>query len=185
MSKKFLLMSGLGFAIVFFAGCGQQAGEIDKVCPAGLTKEKAVSVCEDVLRDFNFTVAKADANEGVIISRPLRAGQFFEFWRKDNVGSSNATEANLHSIRRTVEMNINQADGQLCLSCKVRVQRLSLSEPVEKQIGIEYDRTAGRNIKTTALQLDLGNTSKQWLELGNDEKLASKILKKIETRTAK
>jgi hypothetical protein len=183
MSKKFFLIIVLGFGLVFFFGCGQQqVKEIDKVCSPALTREKAVNICEDVLRDLNFTIAKVDANAGLVITRPLQAGQFFEFWRKDNVGASNAAEANLHSIRRIVELNINESDSQLCLSCKATVQRLSLSEPAENQMGIEYDRLNSRRIRTTALKLELDATRKQWLDLGNDEKLAAVILRKIESR---
>jgi hypothetical protein len=182
MSKRQILIIGLGLAIVFFAGCEQQVKEIDKVCVTTLTREKAFSVCEDVLRDLNFTIAKADVNAGVVVSRPLQAGQFFEFWRKDNVGAFNSAEANLHSIRRIVELNINESDGQLCLNCKAIVQRLSLSEPAESQMGVEYDRLNSRNIRTTALKLGLDAQQKQWIDLGNDEKLVSLILRRIEAK---
>ncbi len=172
---------------VFFAftGCGQpvQVKNVERICLTGLDRAKAVEVSEEVLRDMNFTVAKAEPELGYVLSRPLAGGQFFEFWRKDNTGSLNSAEANLHSIRRTVELRMNEEPREVCINCRVRVERLSLSEPAEKGVGIKYDRITGQRIRTSMLKLELEAEQKRWIELGNDEELATAILQRIEKKS--
>ena len=172
---------------LFLGGCAgpRQVKEIERICLDGLSKAKALEVSEEVLRDMNFTVAKADPNLGYVLSRPLAGGQLFEFWRKDNVGGFNAAEANLHSIRRTVEMNIDEEYEKLCINCRVKVERLSLSEFVESDVGIKYDRITGQKIRMSLLKLELDAEQKEWIELGEDGKLATVILQRIEKKTAK
>jgi hypothetical protein len=169
-----------------FSGCGQQAQikNVERVCIGGLDRTKAVEVSEEVLRDMNFTVAKADSEAGYVQSRPLAGGQFFEFWRQDNVGSLNAAESNLHSIRRTVELDMQQEPRAVCINCRVMVERLSVPEAVEKDVGIEFDRITGQRMRSSILKLEPEAEQKQWIELGNDEELATAILKQIEKKAA-
>ncbi len=182
-----LLMVVLVCGFFVFTGCGQQAQvkNVERVCLSGLDKTKAVAVSEGVLRDMNFTVTKADSGVGYVQSRPLAGGQLFEFWRKDNVGSLNTAEANLHSIRRTVELRMEEEPQEVCINCRVRVERLSLSEPAEKEVGIRFDRITGQRIRTSVLKLEPEAVRKQWIELGNDEELATVILQQIEKEAAK
>jgi len=183
--KLFIVVSVCGFFV--FAGCGQQAQvkNVERICLGGLDRAKAVEVSEEVLRDMNFTVTKAEPELGYVLSRPLAGGQFFEFWRKDNVGSLNNAEANLHSIRRTVELRMDEEPQEVCINCRVRVERLSLSEPAEKGVGIKYDRITGQRMRTSVLKLEPEAEQKQWIELGNDEELATAILHRIEKKVAK
>lgn len=184
MKRAEVLFIVLIVVFLFLVGCAgpKQVKEIERICLSGLSKSKAVEVSEEVLRDMNFMVAKADPNLGYVLSRPLAGGQFFEFWRKDNVDSFNAAEANLHSIRRTVELNVNEEYEKLCINCRVKVERLSLSEPVESDIGIKYDRITGQRIRTSLLKLELEGVQKEWIELGEDKKLATEILQRIEKK---
>ncbi len=183
--KLLIVVLVCGFFV--FAGCGQPAGvrNIEQICLRGLDRVKAVEVSEAVLRDLNFTVAKSEPELGYVLSRPLAGGQFFEFWRKDNVGSLNSTEASLHSIRRTVELRIAEEPQEVCINCRVIVERLSLSEPAEKGVNIKYDRITGQRMRTSVLRLGLEAELKRWIELGNDEELATAILQRIEKKAAK
>jgi hypothetical protein len=182
--KLLIVVLVCGFFV--FAGCGQQAGikNIERICISGLDRTEAVEVSEGVLRDMNFMVAKADSEAGYVQSRPLAGGQFFEFWRKDNVGSLNSAESNLHSIRRTVELKMEEEPQEVCINCRVIVERLSMSEAAEKGVGIKYDRITGQRIRTSVLRLEPEAEQKQWIELGNDAELATAILKQIEKKAS-
>jgi hypothetical protein len=137
-SKSLLFMACLAFC--FLAGCAQPEPHkvVEQICLSDTHKPKAMQIAEDVLDRMNFTIAKADTEQGLIRTKPLPAAQSFEFWRSDNVGSFNSTEANLHSIRRTAELDISRQGGQLCINCDVKVQRLSLPENEVTSSGRSY-----------------------------------------------
>ena len=173
-------------------GCAQQQQykTVEQICLPGVTKAEAMQIAQDVLAKMHFTIDKADLDTGVIRTRPLPGAQFFEFWRSDNVGAFNAVEANLHSIRRTAKIDITQKteDGRhktkdarqssvlcpltsvFCVSCDVQVQRLSL--PAQHQLS----NKPGQLTQTTGAQ---------WIDLGQDTKLATEILKRIEQRATR
>jgi len=179
-----LFFSACAFA--FLAGCSNpRAKQVDKICLPGLSITKAFDLSEGVLRDFNFTVNKQDPNTGYISTRPLPGGQFFEFWRKDNVGSYNQLQSSIQSIRRTVELKMDEQAGNLCVACNVRLERLSLSEPPEEVRGLQFDRFTGRRIKTAAMKMELEPGQAAWIDLGTDTKLESVILGKIEQAAKK
>jgi len=167
---------------VIFTGCGGQAQfkPVEQICVNGIGKEEVVKAAEDVFGEMAFKIDKMDSAAGYIKTRPLAAGQWFEFWRKDNVGAFNQTEANLHTIRRTAELKINEQDSKLCVSCDVVVQRLSLSEQPVSDVS-EVRNLFSRN-KGSLQRLKLHRDQKKgWVDLGNDEQLSSVILKQIES----
>jgi hypothetical protein len=175
-------------ALTFLAGCAKPyKGEtVEQICPAGIDKQQAMQIAEDVLNRMNFTIAKSDANLGVIKTRPLAGAQFFEFWRKDNVGAFNFDEANLHSIRRIAELNIKQQDTLLCISCNVNTQRLRLPEQELHSRSRTYDMFSQSSRKKQTLILNPEQKQGMaWVDLGNDTKLAILILKRIENKIAK
>jgi len=93
-----------------FSGCAkqQQYEPVERIYVPDIDKAEAMQIAEDVLVKMHFTIEKADYESGIIRTRPLPGAQFFEFWRSDNVGAFNTAEANLHSIRRIVELHISQ-----------------------------------------------------------------------------
>lgn len=174
----------MAYALIV-TGCAQQQQyeAVEQICPAGLNKQRAMQIAEDVLAKMHFTVAKSDTELGIIKTRPLTAGQFFEFWRKDNVGSFNSAEANLHTIRRIAELNIAQQDTQLCIRCNVNTQRLRLPEREIRSRARAYEMFSQSG--PLRQRLILNPTQKQgiaWTDLGSDTQLATVILKQIEKR---
>jgi hypothetical protein len=173
---------------LFVAGCAEPyRGEtVEQICPAGINMQQAMQIAEDVLGKMHFTIAKSDANLGVIKTKPLAGAQFFEFWRKDNVGAFNFDEANLHSIRRIAELNIKQQDTLLCIRCNVNTQRLHLPEQEITSRARPYEifpqNSPSKQTREINQKQKQGMT---WVNLGNDTKLATVILKKIENKIAK
>jgi hypothetical protein len=187
MIARFGLSGVLSLFAIVLAGCGGQrkVEVVDKICPAGVTREAVFEASEAVLRDLNFSIDKDDPNAGVIITRPLAGGQFFEFWRKDNVGAFEAAESNLQSIRRRAELKVDEEGGRLCIRCKVNVERLSLSRPTEQSVGFKYDRITGQRIRLGQMKIQPEGAKMAWIDLGNDDKLAAVILKEIEAKAIK
>ena len=156
----------------FLAGCAKnnQLEKLEQICAPNLDKTQAMRLTKSVLSQMHFKIAKFDTQAGYIRTQPLSAAQFFEFWRKDNIGTENWAKANLHSIRRTAELQINQTDGQICLDCIVTVQRLVLPD-----IELENNRRGLEKLKLKTKQ-------KEWIDLQKDEKLATVILTKIKKK---
>ena len=173
-----LLIAVCGAVCLTF-GCAeqQQARTVEQICTANLARAEAMKIAEDVLSRLHFTVAKADPEAGIITTRPLAGGQFFEFWRGDNVGAASSLEANLHTIRRTAELNINQKQEQLCIRCTVKTERLNLPEP---QVSTSAEAYAFFSAGRAKRQFELRSEEKCWVDLGNDAGLAAKILSNIE-----
>ena len=183
MNNKLL---NFNFCILIFAmlaGCAsQQPCEIatEPLCITGLEKIAVMKASEDVLSEMHFTIEKADVESGLIRTHPLSGAQFFELWRSDNIGSFNSAESNLHSIRRTVELNMTPQGEKLCLGCNVKVQRLSLPEREVSSSGCAYQMFSESTASLQKLTLDpKQKAGMAWVDLGRDSSLATEILKRI------
>jgi len=192
--KLLLFMASMGIPVL--AGCAeqQQFQAVEQICVPDLDKADAMHAAEETLGEMNFTIDKSDAELGFIRTRPLAGAQFFEFWRSDNVGALNSLEANLHSIRRIVQLDISHHDlpggkpgsgGQLCIGCNVKVYRMSLPER-QVSSGARAYRMFSKS--TASMQrLELNPEQKKgmaWVDLGREPRLETEILKRIEKRIA-
>jgi len=140
---------------------------------------------QQVLSKMHFKIEKADVDSGYIRTAPLPGAQFFEFWRDDNAGMFNFAEANIHTIRRTAEFDITEQNGQICIDCRVKTQRLHL--PEKQLAGSSKLPEMFSESSSTKQTLEIGWQQKEgmaWLDLGNDTQLASKILKRLKKESA-
>jgi hypothetical protein len=141
-----------------------------------------MEVAEDVLANMYFTIEKADADSGLIRTRPLPGAQFFEFWRSDNVGADNTLAANLHTIRRTVTLDISQQGQELRIGCNVQAKRLSLPERQVSNSTRVYGMFSQSSQSLQRLKLNPEQKRQMaWIDLGRDSRLEGEILKRIET----
>ncbi len=163
--KSLLLLAYPMFLLLASCAGTQRYEALEQICLPDTPKAEAMQIAEDVLSKMHFTIDKADAEQGLIRTRPLPGAQFFEFWRSDH-----SAEANLHSIRRIVELNISQQAEKLCIGCDVNVQRLSLP-----------DRRGTGPMQKLKLHTEQ-KKDMAWLDLGKDTRLATDILKRIEKR---
>jgi len=174
-------------------GCGRQQQNVAGLIyvpdgtGAGIGKAETMELAERVLADMNFSIEKADLQSGLIRTRPLPGAQFFELWRSDNVGAENALGANIHTIRRTVEIDVTRQGEQLCIRCDVQVQRLSLPE---REAGggssaRAYEMYSRSSPSLQQLRFDPAQEKGMaWIDLGPDTQLAAEILKRIEGQIA-
>jgi len=182
-NTKFLMTHVLIACALMLTGCArpQHQETVEQICLPDTDKLQAMQTAEDVFARMHFIVTKADPDQGIIRTKSLPAAQSFEFWRTDNVGSFNSTEANLHSIRRTAELHISRQDGQLCINCYVKAQRLSLPERRITGSGSSYAlfTTSKRSVQVLQLHPEQ-EKDMAWIDLDNDSQLATEILKQIE-----
>ena len=187
--RLFLLAGCVGLSLC--AGCAttpasqEQRVQAEQVCVTNIDKPQAMQIAEDVLTAMHFAIEKADLDSGLIRTRPLSGAQFFEFWRSDNVGPDNSLQANLHTIRRTVELEISQQDKELCIACSVRVQRLSLPERQVSSTARAYEMFSRSSSTMQRLALNPQQQKNMaWIDLDKDVPLAEEILRRIEAKIA-
>jgi len=166
-------------ALLLLAGCAgnKYTKTEDRLCVSTATKTEMMAAAEQVLANMRFTIQKSDVDAGLIRTHPLTGAQAFEFWRSDNVGLTNRTEADLHSIRRSVEITIEEQAGQLCINSRAITQRLSMPQSQEYGAMAESYRSAQR--------LKFGKDQKAnitWIDLGRDNQLETEIIKRVEKK---
>jgi hypothetical protein len=143
----------------------------------GVSRAQVMQAAERTLGEMHFVIEKLDAGQGVIRTEPLRGAQAFEFWRSDNVGLHNTAEANLHTIRRSVELRIREEQGQVCVDCNVPVQRLSLPENKVASVSQAYQMHSASTATVQRLQLSpQQRRGMTWIDMDQDSPLATRIL---------
>jgi hypothetical protein len=169
--------------VLILAGCAPQQRQTPtgQIHVPDIGKAETMKAAEQVLAEMHFPIEKADVESGYIRTRPLPGAQFFEFWRSDNVGAENSIQANLHTIRRTVELDVSRRGSQVRIGCNVRVQRLSLPERDVSSSARAYGMFTRSSPSLQKLKFD--DTQKKgmaWIDLANDILLAEEILRRIE-----
>jgi len=165
--------------ICLFAGCArqQQFKTVDRICLPNMQKAQAMQITQDVLTGMHFTIAKADPNLGIIITKPLPGSEFFEFWREDSVGRFNTAEASMHTLRRTAHLDISQKDLQTCIQCNVKTEKLYLPQ-TDLSSSAQAFRMYGLTSRNRQ-QLELPTQRRYWVDMGADQMLSTKILNRI------
>ena len=173
------------------SGCTASHGrhQADKpLCLRGATRQDTFEAAVTVLGRMRFSIDKADPNTGIIRTRPLPAGQFFEFWRGDNVTLRDQIEANLQSLRRTVWITVQPRSKDVCVDCLVRVQRLNMPSRAVSGSATAYRTLSESTAEAQSLRLSPEQQkAMEWVDLGTDTALAGRILGRIlgELRAAK
>lgn len=171
--------------LVFWSGCHKQ-NQVEEqktmpICLDSAAMDQVFTSAESALTGMQFQIEKSDPQAGQIITRPLRGGQFFEFWRQDNATAAEAAESNLHSLQRTAEVRFEKIGNQICVNCRVLVHRLSLPDQPIRGMG----RVSGLFTKSSRREQRLtiskpAAEQAEWIHIGTDPALEERILKKIE-----
>ena len=171
--------------VFMLTGCARQyRGQVnEQIYVPEISKAETMELAEDVLAKLHFTIDKADIRSGLIKTRPLSGAQFFEFWRGDNVGEANNLLANLHTTRRTVELDITEQGEKIRIGCNVRVQRLSLPEREITSSARAYDMFSRSSPFLQKFTLNPEQEkAMDWIDLDKDIPLANEILRRIQER---
>ncbi|MFH1370446.1 MAG: hypothetical protein ABII09_04075 [Planctomycetota bacterium] len=181
MGKNAIIKEAVFCVIMLYLwGCAENkyVKTEERLCVPGATKAEAMTAAKGVLANMHFKIEKFDLEAGYIRTLPLAGAQSFELWRTDSVGGFNRAEADLHSIRRMVELEVSQQAGQLCINCNATTQRLSIAS----------EQGSGRSYKAMTGQTSIQEISREqksnmtWIDLGRDDQLETEILKRIEKR---
>jgi len=165
------------------AGPGQASRPVEPLRLDDVSREDILQAAETTLGEMHFVIEKLDLEQGIVRTQPLRGAQAFEFWRSDNVGLHSAAEANLHTIRRWVELRIREEQGRRYVDCNVPVQRLSLPENEVASISQAYRMHSASTATVQRLQLTpQQRQGMAWIDVGQDRALSERVLKNIAKR---
>lgn len=183
MKKQWILLV-LSLACGFLTGCTEkQMAAPEPKCLSGIDINSAMNASELVLVGMNFVIDKQDPTLHIMTTKPQSGSQFFELWRKDNVGGYNCAQSNLHSIQRTVELGFNEIQGQVCIVCTVKRERLSIPEKDIDSAGQAQSLFTGSNETMQKLTLNSEQEKKMdWIDIGRDSRLEKVILDKIDKK---
>lgn len=184
-NKCFLVLLSVG--VFLLAGCASKTEfpAPEPLC-SGLSLDDAMQVGEDVLGNLRFPIAKYDADAALIQTGPYEGAHFFEFWRSDDASAYDRAYSNVHSVQRIAELSFDQQADRLCISCRVDLQRLSL--PEGEITGSAKTFSLFSESEETRQTLQVNSEQKEgmaWLDMGQDNKLAAKILKRIEKKISR
>jgi len=185
--KKSGLIAFMFLAAGILSGCAkEQQIPPEPKCLSGINTDSAMKAAEKVLIGMNFVIDKADPNLAVMTTKPMAGGQFFELWRKDDVGGYNSAMSNLHSIQRTVELGFNDKQAQVCVVCTVKIERLSIPEKEIDSTARAYSMFSRSSGTRQSLSLNAEQEKKMdWVDIGRDNRLEAVILNKIDKEISK
>jgi len=154
-----------------------------------------------VLRRYEFKPDYVDRWRGLILTEPTTSGQWFEPWRVDARGSYQAVESSLHTLRRSVRVDILPAQEDQ------QVDRLPTPLPAaihpdlpgagdyRVQVRVEKERyhAPARQVTTASGALAMYSTrvptqaglrgrrsqTDEWVPLGRDVLLEEYLLDKL------
>jgi hypothetical protein len=183
MKKQWILLV-LSLACAFLTGCTEkQMAAPEPKCLSSVDINSAMKSSELVLVGMNFVIDKQDTTLHIMTTKPQTGSQFFELWRKDNVGGYNCAQSNLHTIRRTVELGFNEIQGQVCIVCTVKRERLSIPETQIDSSARAYSLYTTGNQSMQNLTLNEEQEKKmEWIDVGRDSRLEKVILDKIDKK---
>ena len=183
---RFKLLGLVLAVVVLISGCGQRSRTESPppLCMAGGEVEAVMKDCEKVLGEMDFRIAKFDLQLGVIRSKPLEGGQFFELWRKDNADRYEKGLSNLHSVRREVQLTIGRSDGGgVCVDCQVMLSRFSIPEKQLGNTGKAYNMISENPDDRAGFIIEQQQREEaEWIQLRRDAALEVKILERIEKK---
>jgi hypothetical protein len=188
MAKQVIVWTLLTIPILFvtpilLSGCAQKQIQHEPICLANMDLESAMKQSELVLLKMNFIVDKADISAGIMRTKPLPGGQFFEIWRKDNRDGYSRAMSNLHSIQRTAVLNFMQKNDLLCIDCNVTIERLSIPEKEIDSSARAYSMFSRSSESRQNLYLNPEQEKMMdWVDIGRDQNLEAAILQKIYKR---
>lgn len=148
--------------------------------------------CKDVAREHLFRLDRTDYRAGVLTTKPMVSGQFFEPWRRELKDADDVAESSTATIRRTVRFEIGRRDdGTFAMVPKVLVERQALAERRITSV-VLYRGAFGRKGETRAQpsgtrESDQGIIlpAKYWYPIGRDGKLEKALADAVERRLSR
>jgi hypothetical protein len=137
-------------------------------------------VAERVLLEMHFEIVYPASKPGRVDTENLTGDSWFEFWRDDTVGNFQRVESSLHTIRRSVHVQVTPAPSGSQVAVKVDKERLSAPGTSPAGISQAYDIYNPRKT-SLARQDEFKETRYTWVPKDRDDALEQVILERIQS----
>jgi hypothetical protein len=184
-ARHTLVLLGL-FAATFAAtGCNGAARQGPAENPARLATADQEAVRKAVtatLEDLYFDVQTPQVTPQRIDTLPLVSAYPLEFWRKDVRSGEGQAESALHTMRRTVTVQLAEAQGQTSVEVIVRKERLSLPQGIgARTVNESYTVFSSSRKALDNFDRHWGR-GETWVDYGRDPALEQYILTEVARR---
>lgn len=164
----------------------------DSAYAIGSDFDRLWKACEDVAKDYLFSLDRIDYRSGVLTTQPMVTSQAFEPWRWDASTEFDRDESTLSAVRRTITFEfVKQTEGGWQVVPKVLVERQVLAErrltsPVLHRSAFTMTRNPAERA-TGSRELDAGVyiPTRYWYPVRRDaafeRKLATAVQKRVGT----
>ncbi|OXU15820.1 hypothetical protein [Sedimentisphaera salicampi] len=134
------------------------------------SKKEAMNKLKEELEETGFKIDKFDTEKGYLLTAPLRGGQFFELWRRDNMTLQAAGYSNIQSIVRIGEFEFAEGSVQ----GNVLVKQLRIDKDYEGLISDINNVFTQRSGMLAGLELP--EEGVEWSIVGRDKALEKRFL---------
>lgn len=175
-----LLITGL-FMMMTLSGCGQaQRLDVDNPLTFQCDPDQLWLQSQTELRARGFDLENVDRRAGIIETAPRTSSQWYEFWARDVVTWQGRAESSLHTLRRSVRLQMQADPGNNCqLSCQAMVDREVVAPAVVSGSARANSIFAGAAGRMPTLKSPGDQQPSQWVSLGRDSDLEQDILQSI------
>ena len=175
-----LLIAGF-FLVMTLNGCGPtQRLDVDNPLTFKCDPDRLWRQSQTELKVRGFDLDNVDRRAGVIETEPRTSSQWYEFWARDVVTWQGRAESSLHTLRRSVRLEMRADPDSSCrLSCRALVDREVIAPGVVSGSARANSIFAGAAGRMPTLK-PLGDQQiSQWVSLGRDNALEQDILQSI------
>lgn len=159
--------------------------------------ERFVDETLTILRERDFRPDRVDRERGIIVAGPTTSAQWFEFWRGDTPGGYDTLESSLHTIRRTVTVDIEWIGDGRPAAAPRQPGPAAPGGDERYRVSVQVDKarynTVGRQVTTASGALAIYNENLPteeglrrataadavWVPLGRDALLEGALLARI------
>ncbi len=120
--------------------------------------------------------------EGRLETRWGTGSTIFEPWRRDSAGSFNRWQSTLQTIRRRSTVRVIPAAGGYEIDIRVDKQLEDLNRPERASAGAASIRNDSALPTDRVIPVDPIRDSGRWIEIGRDEALEQRMLKRLAAR---
>ena len=183
MLTRILTMGAI--AALLLAGCPQHTVPV-AVTPQPRTEaernfESYWQASLAVLRARHFRIDLQDRRRGLIVTHPMVAKQFFEFWRDDAATNYDLIEGSLQTVYLVARVQVDRIDpNRPDYELAVDVQRIRSDQVERRDPGAAGWRSSYQRRRDSAGDRPEDDEVGSMVRLGGDDALADELLVEIE-----
>ena len=175
-------------SLLWLGGCGGQQPlqwRNEAIAVDHASFDQVWDACVESLQDKGMEIDRQDRRFGIITTKPMVGKQFFEFWRNDAANSDDLMLSSLHTIRRTVKVQVNSRGAtRYEVAVEAQAQRASLPGAAVDSVVEAFELLGRQGVSPYPRRRDYirPKPKPEWVDLGREPALEQNILDDISGR---